>query len=57
MGTSLMNDSAYAYDISTHLIEMAETLFFKFKDEQSGVEREVALDEDEIDEITEIEDK
>jgi len=54
MGTSLMNDSAYAYDISTNLISMAETLFFpKANDDEESIEQTVALDEDELDDVLE----
>ncbi len=48
MGTSLMNDSAYAYDVSRNLIETGETLFVNRDQDVASVEREVALDEQEL---------
>jgi|TARA_B100001964_G_scaffold244138_1_gene324398 phosphate:Na+ symporter len=48
VGTSLMNDHSYAFDISRYLIEVGETLFSDPNDEFTGVERQVALDGDEL---------
>ena len=44
MATSLMNDSAYAYDISKNLIAMAEITF-------SNVDEEMVMDSDDIQSI------
>jgi hypothetical protein len=43
-----MNDHSYAFDISRYLIEVGETLFSDPNDEFTGVERQVALDGDEL---------
>jgi phosphate:Na+ symporter len=51
MATSLMNDSAYTYDISTKLIDMGEILFAARALEMRADERDIALSEDELDAI------
>ncbi|OOZ35912.1 Na/Pi cotransporter family protein [Solemya velesiana gill symbiont] len=48
MGTSLMNDSAYARDVSNNLISAARTLFVATNRELTQAERSVSLDEKEI---------
>ncbi len=51
MGTSLMNGSAYAYNISMYLIKSASTLFANYDEMTVSIEREVALDDDELNEV------
>lgn len=51
MATSLMNDSAYAYDVAKNLIQMGETLFATGDQELKEAERSLALDEDELAEV------
>jgi len=51
MATSIMNDSAYTYDISTKLIDMGEILFAARAPEMRADERDIALNEDELDAI------
>ncbi len=46
MGTSLMNDSAYAYDISKKLIAMAESIFI-------DVDNKMILSDEDVDSILE----
>jgi len=53
MGTSLLNDSNYAYDVAKNLIEMGETLFLSHRQGVSDVERTLLLDEDELHEVAE----
>lgn len=55
MATSLMNDSAYAYDISTKLISMGGVLFALGDLAQKEAERSIALDEDEVDKLAALE--
>ncbi len=47
-GTSLINDSAYMYAIKRHLVDMAETIFVVQEYKLGAVERELALDDNEI---------
>ena len=47
-GTSLINDSAYMYAIKRHLVDMAETVFVVQDCKLVTVERELALDDNEI---------
>ncbi len=47
MGTSLMNDSAYAYDTARHLIEMGETLFVARSPQMEAEQRQVLLQPEE----------
>ena len=51
MATSLMNDSAYAYDVTKNLIQMGEVLFASGDQIMKEAERAIALDEDELMEI------
>ncbi|MCU7906396.1 MAG: Na/Pi symporter [Candidatus Thiodiazotropha sp. (ex Epidulcina cf. delphinae)] len=51
MATSIMNDSAYTFDISKNLIDMAETLFAARVLDLREAERDIALNEDELEEI------
>ena len=50
MATSLMNDSSYAHDVATKLVSMGEVLFSMGDINLRDAERNIALDEDEIDE-------
>ncbi|MCU7917799.1 MAG: Na/Pi symporter [Candidatus Thiodiazotropha sp. (ex Epidulcina cf. delphinae)] len=51
MATSIMNDSAYAFDISKNLIDMAEILYAARALDLREAERDIALDDDELEEI------
>lgn len=51
MATSLMNDLSYAHDVSKHLIQMGEILFATGDLDMKSVERSIALDEDEMEEV------
>jgi phosphate:Na+ symporter len=51
MGSSLINDSGYVAEIHQCLLAMATTLFIQAERAQSVVERELSLDETELDEI------
>jgi phosphate:Na+ symporter len=53
MATSIMNDSAYTFDICANLIEMAEILFAARTMDLRDAEQEIALDEEEIEAIVE----
>ncbi|MCU7914405.1 MAG: Na/Pi symporter [Candidatus Thiodiazotropha sp. (ex Gloverina cf. vestifex)] len=57
MATSLMNDSAYAYDVADNLIQMARILFAPSERELREVENELLLNEEEIDELLKAEDE
>ncbi|MCU7850810.1 MAG: Na/Pi symporter [Candidatus Thiodiazotropha sp. (ex Monitilora ramsayi)] len=57
MATSLMNDSAYAYDVADNLIKMARILFAPSERELREVESELLLNEEEIDELLKAEDE
>ena len=48
MATSLMNDSAYAHEISKHLISMTEVLFIKSSDEMDTLNEEMFMSDEEI---------
>lgn len=50
-GTSLINDSAYLFDIKNNLLQFFETLFIAQERELTKVERKLALDDDEITQI------
>ena len=54
MATSLMNDSAYAYDVARDLVQMGEVLFAKGDDELKSAVRSVLLDEDEASQLLEV---
>ncbi|MCU7842376.1 MAG: Na/Pi symporter [Candidatus Thiodiazotropha sp. (ex Monitilora ramsayi)] len=56
MATSLMNDSAYAYDVADNLINMARILFAPLERELREVESELVLNEDELEALLESED-
>lgn len=56
MATSLMNDSAYAYDVADNLMQMARVLFAPTEKELREVESELLLNEEEISEILESKD-
>jgi len=51
MGTSLMNDSAYVYDIQANLISMATTVFIKRTAESINVEQGLVLTDSELSEV------
>ena len=51
MATSLMNDSAYAYDVAKNLVQLGEVLFAKGDLAQRQTEQEIALTEDELEEV------
>ncbi len=53
MATSLMNDSAYAYDISKNLIAMAEIIFTERSTNASSIHEEMAMDAEDVQEILE----
>jgi len=53
MGTSLMNDSAYVYDIQSNLISMAATVFINQSTVSIDVEREMVLSDSELSEVVE----
>ena len=51
MATSLMNDTSYAYDIMKNLLQMGEVLFATGDLDMKAVERSLALDDNEMQEI------
>ena len=51
MATSLMNDATYAYDVAKNLVQMGEVLFSSGDLAMKQAEREVALTEDELEEV------
>ncbi|MCO4845461.1 MAG: Na/Pi cotransporter family protein [Sulfurovum sp.] len=53
MATSLMNDSAYAYDISKNLIAMTEVTFTDRSSSVVSLNEEMAMNDDDIKEILE----
>jgi phosphate:Na+ symporter len=53
MATSLMNDSAYAYDISKNLIAMAEVIFTDRSSNAASINEEMAMDDEDIEVILE----
>lgn len=55
MATSLMNDATYAYDVTKNLVQMGEVLFATGSLTMRDAEREIALDEDGIAEVLELE--
>ncbi|MEJ2454013.1 MAG: Na/Pi symporter [Candidatus Thiodiazotropha sp.] len=57
MATSLMNDSAYAYDVADNLIQMGRVLFVSPGYEALDVESELILNEEEMSELLEEEQK
>ena len=52
-GSSLINDSAYLFDIKSNLLQFFETLFIAQERELTMVERKLSLDDDEITNIRE----
>ena len=57
MATSLMNDSAYAYDISKNLIEMATVTFTDRNTNMKSLHEEMAISDEDIDLILKKKDK
>jgi phosphate:Na+ symporter len=53
MATSLMNDSAYAYDISKNLIAMAEVTFTDRNSNTEHISEELAMNAEDIEQILE----
>ncbi len=53
MATSLMNDAAYAYDVTKNLVQMGEVLFATGMQSMKDVERMIALDDEDIAEVLE----
>ncbi len=51
IGTSLINDSSYLYDIKRNLAQFFETLFVAQERELTKAERKLTLDDDEITQI------
>lgn len=49
--TSLMNDSAYAYNITSNLVDMAQALFTPLEEVHREIEHELHLNPDEIQEM------
>jgi phosphate:Na+ symporter len=49
--TSLMNDSAYAYDVAANLVAMARVVFLPAEDDLRTIENEIFLNEAEIDDV------
>ena len=54
MATSLMNDAAYAYDVTKNLVQMGEVLFARGDLAMKNAERAIALDESDIAEVIEM---
>lgn len=57
MATSLMNDSAYAYDVADNLIQMGRALFATQGQDPQDVESELLLNDEEMSELLEEEQK
>jgi phosphate:Na+ symporter len=51
MGSSLLNDTSYAHDVSLNLIKVSQTLFVVPEVEKSDVEKSIELDDDEMDDV------
>ncbi len=51
MATSLMNDSAYAYEISKHLIAMTEIVFMNSSDEMDTLNEEMLMNDEDVSKI------
>ena len=51
MATSLMNDSAYAYDVAKNLVQMGEVLFSSHDPEQRDIDHELALSDEETEQM------
>ncbi|MCB1758332.1 MAG: Na/Pi symporter [Gammaproteobacteria bacterium] len=56
MATSLMNDTAYAYDVAKNLVQMGEVLFASGDAEARELARELQLDQDELEAAAESQD-
>ena len=54
MATSLMNDAAYAYDVTKNLVQMGEVLFARGDQAMKDAERAIALDDDDVAEVLEM---
>ncbi|NOR70791.1 MAG: Na/Pi cotransporter family protein [Methylomarinum sp.] len=54
MATSLMNDSAYVYDVTKKLVQMAEALFARGDFSIKKAERSIMLNDDDVDELIKI---
>lgn len=48
MATSLMNDSSYAYDISKHLIAMAEIIFIDSGGDLKNLDEDMIISDDDV---------
>lgn len=48
MATSLMNDSAYAYNIGSNIISMAQSMFSKINMSDESVHDEISLDQEDV---------
>ena len=48
MATSLMNDSAYAYDISKNLIAMAEVIFIDQNSDMKNLGSDMVMDDEDV---------
>jgi len=57
MATSLMNDSAYAYNISKNFIAMAEVIFIDPSSDMKGITEEMMISDEEINLILKQKDK
>ncbi len=55
MATSLMNDATYAYDVTKNLVQMGEVLFATGSQTMKDAERIIALDDEDITEMLELE--
>jgi len=55
MATSLMNDTAYSYDVAKNLVQMGEVLFATGDQAMKEAERSLSLDEDDVDEMLQTE--
>ena len=53
MATSLMNDSAYAYEISKHFIAMAEIIFIDVSSDIKNLGEDMLISDEEVDKILE----
>jgi len=51
MATSLMNDSSYAYEISKHLVAMAEVIFIDSAGDIKNIGKEMFISDEDVDTI------
>jgi phosphate:Na+ symporter len=49
MATSLMNDSAYAYNISKNFIAMAEVIFIARDGDMKNIDEEMLISDEDVD--------